>query len=189
MPGIATPTPTAQKDERSKGGVVFLEELYISLIPQLREQQVPKGWLSWQAPRTALLVASTGLSANSEIAVTRSTPELDKDKWADVIAWTSANPFRANVNFSWGGTSLARDVLLSVTFLFFGMSLTLLADAFVESRRAATGGGQAGQPAAGTLEQPVAVNASATTGAVRTPATKAAATQRRRGRGRRRRRR
>jgi len=182
MPGMATPVPTAQEDERSKGGVVFNEEAYIALIPQVREQQVPKGWLGRQAPRTTLLVASTGLSANSEIAVTRSTPELDKDKWADVIAWTSANPFQANVNISWGGNSLARDVLLSVTFLFFGMSLTLLADAFVESRRAATVGVQANRPTAGMLAQ-------ATNDAVRTPGNKPAATQWRRGGGRRRKRR
>ena len=189
MPGVATPAPTAQEDERSKGGVVLLEEAYISLIPQVREQQLPKGWLGPQAPRTAFFVASTGMSANSEIAVTRSTPELDKDKWADVIAWTSANPLQANVNISWGGTSLARDVLLSVTFLFFGMSLTLLADAFVESRRAATVGVQADRPAAGMLEQAVPANAPATNDAVRTPASKAAATQWRRGGGRRRKRR
>lgn len=127
MPNVLSTEP--EDGWERDGGVVFVEEPWIQLL----------AGDDWYAPTTSHFLVSGGLRETSVISVVRTTPDVDEERWSDLVIWDSENrPVASSATLVDSQTHFSPDLLLGVAFLFLGASLPLFIEAIVPTEEAAT---------------------------------------------------
>jgi hypothetical protein len=133
MPRIVAPDPIEGPDR--DGGVILTEEVGLALLVANVRPPVGDGWDGWQVPRTTRFMLDSGLSETDTVSVTRSAPELDRDKWGQLVIWLYDYPLEATALFEDSADVTAASTRSSWSFLFYGAALPLLIEAALSRRR------------------------------------------------------
>lgn len=120
MPNVLSTEPESGWER--DGGVVFVEEPWIQLL----------AGNDWHTPKSVHFLVSGGLRETSAISVVRTTPDVDEERWSDLIIWDTENrPIATSATFVDSRTTIGPDLQLGAAFLFLGASLPLFVEAFV----------------------------------------------------------
>lgn len=135
MPKVVSLDP--EEGSERDGGVILGEAPTLALLVANTTPPVGDGWTGWHAPHTTTFMLNSGLSETETISVTRSAPELDRDKWGQLAIWTMDYPFEASALFGDSDETTASTTRASWSFLFYGAALPLLLEAALSRGRKA----------------------------------------------------